>query len=169
MPPNGVESAAKTGPRNERRAPLIWLNGAFGVGKSTVADALRERLGDAVVFDPEPLGMFVWRLLPDAADLDDFQHLAIWRSLTAQIATEVAAHGRPVVVPMTLARPEHFDEIVGGLRTAGLDVRHFMLTAERATIEGRLAKRAEDGEPVEWARAQLDRCLAELPAPRFAL
>ena len=155
--------------RDRRAAPLIWINGAFGVGKSTVAEALRERLGDAAVFDPEPVGMFVWRLLPEPDQPDDFQHLALWRALTVQIATELVAHGRPVIVPMTVARPEQFDEIVGGLRTAGIDVRHVTLTADRGTIEGRLAERAKGGEPIDWALAQLDRCLAELPAPRYAL
>jgi hypothetical protein len=37
-------------------AVIIWLNGPFGIGKSTTAQALRRRLPQAVLFDPEPFG-----------------------------------------------------------------------------------------------------------------
>src|SRR5690348_7546872 len=43
---------------------VIWINGAFGVGKTTVARALHERWPDAVVFDPEQLGFVLRRIVP---------------------------------------------------------------------------------------------------------
>src|SRR5437667_342963 len=42
---------------------LIFLNGAFGIGKSTVARDVRRQLPKTVIFDPERIG-FVLRRLP---------------------------------------------------------------------------------------------------------
>jgi hypothetical protein len=35
---------------------IIWLNGAFGSGKTTLTRELHRRLPDAVIFDPEYVG-----------------------------------------------------------------------------------------------------------------
>jgi deoxyadenosine/deoxycytidine kinase len=35
---------------------IIWLDGPFGIGKSTTAQALLEHLPEAVLFDPELFG-----------------------------------------------------------------------------------------------------------------
>ncbi|MDQ0779704.1 hypothetical protein QF026_008170 [Streptomyces aurantiacus] len=35
---------------------IVWVNGAFGSGKSTLVDELRPRWPEALVFDPEMVG-----------------------------------------------------------------------------------------------------------------
>lgn len=40
---------------------LIWINGAFGAGKTHTAFELRRRLADALVSDPELLGVALGR------------------------------------------------------------------------------------------------------------
>jgi thymidylate kinase len=35
---------------------IIWINGAFGAGKTTLAEELHRRLPDALAFDPEFVG-----------------------------------------------------------------------------------------------------------------
>ena len=35
---------------------IVWLNGPFGVGKSTVAIGLKASLANATIVDPEQLG-----------------------------------------------------------------------------------------------------------------
>ena len=35
---------------------IVWLNGAYGVGKSTTAEALHKRIADSFIFDPEMIG-----------------------------------------------------------------------------------------------------------------
>lgn len=54
----------------------IWINGAFGAGKTQTAFELRRRLVDAHVADPELLGFALQRTLPPAARTD-FQDLAL--------------------------------------------------------------------------------------------
>ena len=56
----------------------MFLNGAFGIGKTTVARALVKRLPRAVLFDPEPIGVLLQRF----RRVDDFQDLRAWRRLT---------------------------------------------------------------------------------------
>ena len=35
---------------------IVWISGAYGVGKSTLAEALAGKLEDAMVFDAEEVG-----------------------------------------------------------------------------------------------------------------
>lgn len=35
---------------------IIWINGAFGGGKTTLAEELQRRLPHAILFDPEYVG-----------------------------------------------------------------------------------------------------------------
>jgi len=55
---------------------LVWINGAFGAGKTQTAFELARRLADAHVADPELLGFALRRTLPPAAH-GDFQDLAL--------------------------------------------------------------------------------------------
>lgn len=139
---------------------VIWLNGAFGVGKTSVARLLTRRLGRTTLLDPEKLG-FVLQRLPGRAR-GDFQHMASWRRGTVnaiRLASKVCHH---LVVPMTLVDPAYFDEILGSLRSRE-DVRHFTLVASPETIRARLVARGSSG----WAIEQIERCTSALVEPAF--
>ena len=41
---------------------IIWINGGFGAGKTTLAEELHRRLPDAVVYDPEDADVLRERL-----------------------------------------------------------------------------------------------------------
>jgi adenylate kinase family enzyme len=43
---------------------MIWINGAFGAGKTTLAEELHQRLPDALAFDPEYVGYILNRWVP---------------------------------------------------------------------------------------------------------
>lgn len=51
---------------------LIWINGAFGSGKTQTAHELQRRVGSAHVADPELLGFALHKMLP-AHERTDFQ------------------------------------------------------------------------------------------------
>ena len=38
---------------------ILWINGSFGAGKTTVAYELERRLEKAFVYDPENIGYFL--------------------------------------------------------------------------------------------------------------
>ena len=68
---------------------VVWINGAFGVGKTAVADELIELLPGAIVFDAEPHGDLLRRALPPAEQPDDFQDLPAWRELTRAVVASM--------------------------------------------------------------------------------
>ena len=152
---------------------LIWINGAFGAGKTHTAHELHRRLPGSHVADPELIGFAMHKMLPAAAR-DDFQDLPGWRAAVVATlrAAEQAADG-PVIVPMTIVRADYFDEIVGALRT-DVDLRHVTLVASPATLQARLGTRLEAlgsrvfGGDGTWAMRQIDRCVTALANPRFA-
>ena len=147
---------------------IVWINGAFGAGKTSVARRIVERCPGAMLFDPEQIGFLLRRLLP-RIDADDFQDLPIWRELTGRLIAEAAAGvAGPIVVPMTIARRDYLDEIVGGLRRRGLEVRHFTLTVSAETLRRRLRRRLDWPASRRWALARVDACVAALADPAFA-
>ncbi len=146
---------------------LIWINGAYGAGKTSVARALRRRLPGALLLDPEQIGFLLRRITPIPAG-GDFQDLPLWRRLTIETAAGLAEAGAPLIVPMTLARRGYLDEILGGLHERGVDVRHFTLTASPRTLRFRLLKRLAWPASLRWTLAQIDRCTAELAKPDYS-
>ena len=53
---------------------IVWINGAFGAGKTTTARELIELIPNSTLFDPEDIGAAVVRLLPPKhlAEVGDF-------------------------------------------------------------------------------------------------
>jgi len=101
---------------------LIWINGAFGSGKTQTAHELHRRLPDTHVADPEVLGFAIRKMVPREAWVD-FQDLPQWRSAVVETLRQADGAGAgPVLVPMTIVRDDYFDELVGGLREHGVDV-----------------------------------------------
>jgi hypothetical protein len=144
---------------------IVWINGPFGAGKSTVAELLAGRWPEATVFDPEYLGFLLRSWHPPGVVVDDFQDLSVWRRLVVETAAGLLRDfGRPLIVPMTLLRPEYFDEIVGTLRNEGADVRHFCLVADRDEVIRRVRQR---GHPTEWALKKFDEYAPTLDDARF--
>jgi len=138
---------------------ILWLNGAFGAGKSSVAEALRMRINPSFLYDPEQVGYFLWDNFPEELKRKgDFQHMAIWREMNYKILKHLDGnYAGTVIVPMALYVRRYYDEIIGALISGGVDVRHFILTAPKEVILERLAER---GEPADgWAAAHIDRCL----------
>ncbi|MFC7102163.1 hypothetical protein ACFQQB_17920 [Nonomuraea rubra] len=75
-----------------------------------------------------------------------------------------------VIAPMTLTEPAYYDEILGRLREAGHEVRHFALLADRETVLARLRERSlsRSLKREAFAVAKLDGCLERLRTPEFA-
>lgn len=155
---------------------IIWLNGAFGAGKTVTAHELSRRLMttrrtsglvQVPVCDPEEIGFGLHRFVPPQMR-GDFQDEPAWRLGVRQGLARIAATEQypQIVVPMTLVHPAYVEEIVGGLRRAAIDVRHVVLAARPQTLRRRLARRAASlpvvGDP--WALSRVEQCLAALEA-----
>lgn len=148
---------------------IIWINGAFGAGKTTIARELLKKLPAAIPFDPEEVGFLLRRFVPGEFQTGDFQDLKLWRSLTVDTCIGlIELTKRPLLVPMTLVNEEYFEEVVGGLRRAGADVHHFALIASRKTLRRRLQFRLSFPQATWWALKQVDRCEQALKSKTFA-
>jgi predicted kinase len=145
---------------------VVWINGAFGVGKTAVAEELAAMLPGSIVFDPEPHGDLLRRALPVAEQPDDFQDLPAWRELTRATAGSLATtRGGLVVVPMTIVEHAYFDEVMGGLQRDGIRVLHISLIAPAQVVASRLRGREGNND---WALDRVERCVAALTDERFA-
>lgn len=115
---------------------VIWINGAFGAGKTQTAFELHRRIENSYVYDPENIGYFLRKNLPpDVARPDDFQDFELWRSLNFSLIRYInESYNGVVIIPMTVVNPAYFNEIVGKLREQGVPVYHFTLMASRETL-----------------------------------
>ncbi|MCE2515965.1 MAG: AAA family ATPase [Acidobacteria bacterium] len=164
-----ASSAARPTEVSFTAACSIWLNGAFGAGKTTVAHALAAELPDALVLDPEQIGRMLRRVVPAALRTSDFQDIPSWRRLTvATIESRLRDHPGPLIVPMTVVNPVYFDETVGRLRRSGITVHHFALVACPKTIRRRLLGRLSPPWATWWALRRVERCSCALRSPLFA-
>lgn len=132
---------------------IVWVNGAFGAGKTSAARELIELIPNSTLFDPEVIGGALHELLPAKrlAEVSDFQDLPLWRRLVVDTAAALLAEvGGVLVVPMTLLRQDYRDEIFGGLASRRIAVRHIVLTPDetilRERISGRPVPDVPDGE-----------------------
>ncbi|MFJ8696603.1 NUDIX hydrolase [Streptomyces roseolilacinus] len=156
---------------------IVWINGAFGAGKTSAARELVDLIPNSTLYDPEAIGGALPLLLPPdrLSGVADFQDLRIWRRLVVDTAAALLAEvGGVLVVPMTVLRQEYRDEIFGGLASRRITVRHVVLTPDETILRARIEGRAADsGDPAadertgKWAldriapyRAALDEWLA---------
>lgn len=137
---------------------IIWLNGAFGVGKSTIAYLLNQQIHDSILYDPERLGDFLQKNLPTSVCPEDFQDYPIWRRATIQIIRDLASKtDKIIIVPMTIFKKEYYQEIIEQGLSEDIYVKHYILVADKKTILSRLNNRTQENN--NWALKHLDHCL----------
>ncbi|ATW47267.1 ATP/GTP-binding protein [Streptomyces peucetius subsp. caesius ATCC 27952] len=151
---------------------IVWINGAFGAGKSSTARELIDLIPSSTLFDPEVIGTGMRHLLPAKrlAEVGDYQDLPIWRRLVVDTAAALLAElGGVLVAPMTVLRQDYRDEIFGGLAARRIAVRHVLLAPDETILRERIAARdafpddPEESERVrQWAFGNIERYQAAL-------
>ncbi|MFC9425820.1 NUDIX domain-containing protein [Streptomyces sp. NPDC056987] len=151
---------------------IVWINGAFGVGKTSTARELIDLIPNCTLYDPEPIAGELTRLLPQKklAEVSDFQDLPIWRRLVVDTAAALLAEvGGALVVPMTLLRQEYRDEIFGGLAARRIAVRHVLLSTDETILRGRIAAREDVADDPEVNERNRRWCYEHIEPYRTAL
>jgi 8-oxo-dGTP pyrophosphatase MutT (NUDIX family)/predicted kinase len=140
---------------------IIWVNGAFGAGKTSAARQMLDLIPESTLYEPEVVGGCLRQLLPEKRlqEVTDYQELAVWRRLVVETAAALLTEvGGVLVTPMTLLRQDHRDEIFGGLASRGIEVRHVVLEPGETILRERIAARREhpddgaaDAAACRWA------------------
>ena len=122
---------------------ILWLNGAFGSGKTTTALELNRRLPKSFIYDPENVGDFIRHNTNGLFSEGDFQDIPLWREMNYKTIRMIAEkYDGVIIVPMTLVDPVYYGEIIGRLISDGVEVKHYILYAGRDEIKRRLKKRS---------------------------
>ncbi|HLJ32393.1 MAG TPA: AAA family ATPase [Ktedonobacteraceae bacterium] len=149
---------------------IVFINGAFGAGKTTVAELLNQRIPNSLLYDPEVVGMGLRYILQPITTFNDFQDLPPWRPLVVETARHLLkTYGRTLIVPMTLWNKAYFLEITDGLRTFEPHLFHFCLTATEATLRKRLQERPSSPQAYAWACERIERCVTAFEDEMFAV
>ena len=148
---------------------IYWLNGAYGAGKSTVAEKLMELLPGAHLFDPELVGNGIRDNYPESLFLDTFEQYPLWLELNYKLLKDISSRfDGDIIAPMTLIREGSYDAIIGRLKDDGVDVRYFFLDADEATLRVRLIDSGRE-EPDSWCVGHIPVCLQAQREDRFAI
>ncbi|UNO43378.1 AAA family ATPase [Streptomyces sp. MST-110588] len=117
---------------------IIWLNGTFGVGKTTTSKELAAALPSARIFDSETVG-YMLRPVLKSVPVADFQEWRPWRHLVVETAVQILDYvGGTLVIPQSVLVEQYWDEIETGLRGAGIPVHHFVLHADQDVLTTRI-------------------------------
>ncbi|MGP4106448.1 AAA family ATPase [Virgibacillus sp. L01] len=147
------------------------INGAFGVGKTTISNELVKDVEGSMIFDPEEVGFMLRNVIPEdvkqlEAKTGDFQDLLLWKELTVNVAESLITKCKVnLIVPMTIQKPEYLDYIINGFKGIDQQTYHFCLTASKGTIFERLRDWGE--EDGNWCFRQTDQCLKSFKENNF--
>lgn len=137
---------------------IVWINGVFGCGKTSVSNELDRRLEDSYIYDPEKVGFLIRDNIPSNMKENDFQDFHIWREFNYSMLSYINSNFKgTIIVPMTVINKRYFDEVVGKLKSVGIVVKHFTLLANKDTLLYRLNLRG-DGENT-WIHNRMDKCM----------
>jgi predicted kinase len=134
---------------------VIWLNGTFGVGKTTTARLLAQRIPGSRLFDPEEVGYMLGHFMVNEP-VEDFQEWPLWRRLTVINLVELLDYAKgTLIIPMTLLREEFAQEIFTSLADRGVTVQHVLLHAEESVLRQRIIDSDEHpGNPAASAETR---------------
>lgn len=129
---------------------IVWLNGTFGVGKTTTAQALLDARPQLRLFDPEWVGYMLRANLAGIAP-DDFQDLAAWRELVPVVAARISAFsGQPRIAVQTVLHEQYWHELRAGVEAVGLELVHVLLDADVETIRRRIVGDQVERDAEQW-------------------
>ena len=152
-----------------RHGTIYWLNGAYGIGKSTVAERLAKRLGKAHIFDAEEVGNAIRDNYPeDARHSVIFEDYPLWRETNYKLLLDIyRKYDDDIIVPMTLLREVSYVDIIKKLEDAGTMVKYVFLDGDRETVHDRILARGEAEDC--WCMRNIELCLDAQNKDRHAV
>lgn len=122
---------------------IIWLNWSFGVWKTTTSEILHKKLENSYIFDPEELGFFIRKFIPNSKDwysLKNFQDHELWSKWTIDSILYLSKIHENIIVPMNLMDEKNWDYVIWSLKKQQ-KVFHFSILASENAIFDRMKDR----------------------------
>ncbi len=137
---------------------IIWISGAYGVGKSTLAEAMAAQMENALIFDAEEVGNAVRGNYPDCPYGYVFEDYPLWAEFCYLLLKDIHNQfHKDILVPMTLLREKSY-EIIQRLRGDHIKTDLIILGADYKTIHDRILTRGEDEGC--WCMENIDLAMA---------
>ncbi|WP_040491182.1 AAA family ATPase [Ilumatobacter nonamiensis] len=129
---------------------IVWINGTFGVGKTSTATALLEQTGWRL-FDPEHVGFLLAGNLRDQ-EFDDFQDLPPWRELVPAVADRIYRYTNPdaMIAVQTVLVADYWEELLHGFADRGLPVCHVVLDCDEEELRRRITTDEVESQALDW-------------------
>lgn len=139
---------------------LLWLNGAFGVGKTTTAREIVARSSGRRLFDPELVGLMLQASLRDHP-FQDFQEMPAWRALVLRVADEISRQsGEELVAVQTVLVEGIWRELCERFTALGIDVFHVVLNIKESALRERIAGDTLEADAKAWRLSHIEAFLA---------
>ena len=139
---------------------IVWINGPFGAGKTTLSAALDGR-DDVTVVDTEYVGYLLRPLLDGPRPVANFQDWPAWRALSGAFVRELHDElGGMIVVPQSVFDESYWDELLTGI---GESVTAVTLDVARPELERRIHGDVVETGAVQWRLDQAALYEAALP------
>ncbi len=145
---------------------ILFINGPFGIGKTTAAKLVVSKIERAVLFDPEIIGNLLFCLLKKVQPVGDFQEYSLWPMLTV-LTARVLVLGRPVIIPMTIANKSRWEYITKELRRVDGELMCVRLVCSEQTLRERIMARPEAEGNHEWCLTHIQEGLALMADDAF--
>lgn len=124
---------------------VVWISGAYGVGKSTLAEALVNRIDNAIIFDAEEVGNAVRENYPNEPYGVIYEDYPLWCDFNYMLLKDIHnTFHRNILVPMTLVRQNSYTKIIQRLLADGIDTKLIILEGSYKCVHDRILARGEE-------------------------
>lgn len=138
---------------------ILWIDGPYGVGKSTLAEELFKLNKNSFIFDAEEVGNAVRDNMPkELFNGYIFENYELWFTTVTELLKEIVGKwGGDIYVPMTLTKKDSFDKIAIPLKNSGAKITHLLLEADYENVKNRILARGEEENC--WCMQNINLCL----------
>jgi broad-specificity NMP kinase len=142
---------------------LVWINGTFGVGKTTTGNLVVAET-EWRLFDPEHVGYLLAANLKDL-QFDDFQDLPPWRTLVPVVADQIRrlTGCAAMVAVQTVLVEDYWNELRHGLADHDLPVFHVVLDCDETELRRRIDSDEVESQAREWRLEHIEKFQSARP------